>query len=559
MRLSSLFVGFCSGTLLIMLFALFCEQELFSAETVFRRNFVEHSMGSDVRRRLRVQRLGMSGSGLSFHIPDHCQDTEATHAIPKVLHFVWCRDKERFQFRDYITVKSAVAHLLPEKIVFHHAGDLPLVDSNNYDMWFQELRAELMFLELRLSLDNGTVCTSRWSRDAFVGQLLADHGGVYVEWTTVIVRPIQYIYCLSHFRNLVGISRAGVVVSPSSSQPLYTGRNTTGEFCVDALATGTTNSADTHDTTGNPFCVRLYRSVYPKDFWNRTDVLSRIVNRLLYGSTATPVPSRSVVPVVPRVGHMLWIGGKRMNFLFYLSCLSGLYVAGLEELYVYGDREPSGEYWEWLRSHPRIHYTQWLIPDQVFGQPLTSPYLISDVFRVDIILKFGGVYYDSDVLWTRRISDHLLHYDAVASFDWAHAFYPFPDYVNLGVSMGRAGSPFWALMKQSLRDLREDKFGYNGLLQPYKLYERQPQLLFIDRHLQVMCFNQSCHPTWGVEEDQVDWRTDTYAYHWTWPVPREFRSPQDLVQGTSTWAAIGKHVLRSSGIDFRRLMPDQWK
>lgn len=46
---------------------------------------------------------------------------------------------------------------------------------------------------------------------------------------------------------------------------------------------------------------------------------------------------------------------------------------------------------------------------------------------------------------------------------------------------------------------------YNGLMMPYKLYEQYPELVKIERKLQVICYNFKCHPVFlpGYHDEKV--------------------------------------------------------
>lgn len=57
---------------------------------------------------------------------------------------------------------------------------------------------------------------------------------------------------------------------------------------------------------------------------------------------------------------------------------------------------------------------------------------MSDLIRVDIMVKYGGIYGDTDAIWVQPLSHEERGYDAVASFDWVDWSYPFPDSVNFG-------------------------------------------------------------------------------------------------------------------------------
>ena len=65
---------------------------------------------------------------------------------------------------------------------------------------------------------------------------------------------------------------------------------------------------------------------------------------------------------------------------------------------------------------------------------------------------------------------------------------------------------------------------YNGLMMPYKLYEQYPELVKIERKLQVICFNFKCHPVFlpGYHDENIhhlnganfDWKEVRVFYWW---------------------------------------------
>ena len=60
--------------------------------------------------------------------------------------------------------------------------------------------------------------------------------------------------------------------------------------------------------------------------WELETPLGRVARKLYYGTEAVLKPQPSYDELVPNIGHMIWIGGGRMDFLFYLSILSKLFV-----------------------------------------------------------------------------------------------------------------------------------------------------------------------------------------------------------------------------------------
>ena len=57
---------------------------------------------------------------------------------------------------------------------------------------------------------------------------------------------------------------------------------------------------------------------------------------------------------------------------------------------------------------------------------------------------------------------------------------------------------------------------YNGLMMPYKLYEQFPELIKIERKLQVICYNFKCHPVWlpGYHDPKIN-HLNQASFNWT--------------------------------------------
>ena len=110
---------------------------------------------------------------------------------------------------------------------------------------------------------------------------------------------------------------------------------------------------------------------------------------------------------------------------------------------------------------------------------------------------------------------------------------------------------------------RDENFSWNGLCQPYKVLEKHPNLIRIDPHFQVICYNLKCHPTWHpqfhkdnihhLNSDSIKyWKHDTYAFHWTAPTPPELTDETSLYRSKSMFAKIGRFILEEAGVDIRK-------
>ena len=111
-------------------------------------------------------------------------------------------------------------------------------------------------------------------------------------------------------------------------------------------------------------------------------------------------------------------------------------------------------------------------------------------FRYLVLYKYGGAYQDFDVTWASRVPDSLLAYPAVIGMEWTTGRPPngFPETFNLGVFMARRHSPWLRHHIMTNRDYRDHDWGYNVQEMSYKTYELHPDLIYLDRHLQVKGF-----------------------------------------------------------------------
>jgi len=70
---------------------------------------------------------------------------------------------------------------------------------------------------------------------------------------------------------------------------------------------------------------------------------------------------------------------------------------------------------------------------------------ISDIWRADILLKYGGIYMDTDAIFVRPLSKELRAYDVVLSYSFTGEYSPFPDIINCGIAVSKPGAQFWKL------------------------------------------------------------------------------------------------------------------
>jgi len=73
-----------------------------------------------------------------------------------------------------------------------------------------------------------------------------------------------------------------------------------------------------------------------------------------------------------------------------------------------------------MREQTRVTFVIRPIPDSVYGGFIAHYYrpLMSDIIRVELMIRYGGIYTDTDAIWVKPLTQEDRGYDAVATFDW---------------------------------------------------------------------------------------------------------------------------------------------
>lgn len=506
---------------------------IFTSILVFLRNnllkaelgMTSISNGTTSSHTRTVRQRHAVSSALAMKLPS------ATH-VPRLVHFLWCGNRT-FEFHNYLSIASSAFYINPDRVVVYYEHP-PVIDRFYYNTWwFQELQDKIPNLELQRVGD--TECHSEEHRLRFVRKVLLQDGGIYLGENTLLLNSVWPLL-QEDFSHYLSSSTDGFLAA-SRTAPMSLFDTESHKEC-----TPMTN------VSVDAVCVILSKGIFPKDLWNWQGYLGKALNAILYGQESVPLPKRDTLATVPQIAHMLWLHGRDMDFLFYLSCLSLLHIVHVEYLFVHGNMEPIGRHWTRLKQDERVKFIHRPLPNVVFNQISHRPHHMSDIFRAEVMYKYGGIYSDVDVIWTQSISDQQRECDATAAYDWARNYPPYPAYINLGVAIAKPKSAFWKLVWSSMKHFNDDIFGFNGLLQPYKVFERDPSILCLDKHLQVMCYMEKCYPLWDVDYRHMDWQRDTHAFHFVYPTPVEFTSKEVLLNATGLWAEVGKHVLMSAGL-----------
>ena len=105
---------------------------------------------------------------------------------------------------------------------------------------------------------------------------------------------------------------------------------------------------------------------------------------------------------------------RPFSLLHYLALKSAHVCNPTYKLSLYCNEEPTGEYWDMIKSVVNIVITE--PPTEVFGNKIYHVAHQSDVVRLRTLLEVGGIYLDMDTI-TVKSFDNLMSYPAVIGYE----------------------------------------------------------------------------------------------------------------------------------------------
>lgn len=492
---------------------------------------------------------------------------------PATLHFVWC-GRRHFQFRHYMAVTRADRLVKPDKIFFHYE-ELPVMDQEGYYLWFNRTLTDVDNVLLRPLNDNASLsspaigCAMEGAdRFILILDLLERFGGIYVPEDSILVDfPVHLrssplvtgVLATSptDFQDGLIAARKGAFKKPLTPEELLVTLSLGKQDQGGVQPCGTVHHYNMEED-GDCICVKVTTNIYPKDILEDNTPFGTLSRVAAYGRSQV-VTDKSLKNPIPRIAHYVCIDCE-VRFITFLSMRSAVNVAGLNKVYVHGVKEPHGKWWDKLKQDSRFIYVHREYPETLNDLAVLTPDLAIGIMRLSILLKYGGVYCDSNVLWTQKIPEEYLSLPAVASPDW-HLYGAWPDSINHAVLMAKKNSPYLLKLRGLLHKYRKNEYWFNDHFMAYKIWETHPELLHLDPHLQVKCLNHNCHPTWqpdfksGLSQNKpgspFSWRNDTLSIHWTDTFPE---LDLDLVKYTSGMVVdVSRHILHTSGIVIQEL------
>ena len=456
-------------------------------------------------------------------------------------------DGKTFTFRNYLSILSVYKILRPYRIILY-VPDVFNPKPLGYNMWFQKAADMIPYLEVIKYYDEIGTFTGI-NELQHVSTVLSQTGGVYVNLNTIINGDL-WKQANDNIRvGIAGNSSIGfIAVSKHFGLTDVVQKITLFEDLT--KQNYTTDCAFPHLFKGHEQCCIIPNKIFPVNIMRHKSPFASFMRSLFYGTSQIREPQRSFPPI-PKIVHYTWFGGGEMTYSMYLSFQSTLRFVKPLQVIIYVDSYDLGVYFEVMKNSSLVTVVYYGRPRTVFQRPISNPSHISDYVRTDVLLRLGGIYLDWDAFWLKPVDDLLaLGYETIAALDhWIQmGRQEFPDTINMGVVLARPGSRFIALWQESFHKYIGKHATFHAVEMVYKLYEEHPDLLYIEKRLQVMCFMLKCHPLWlsNYQEDRIhnefNFTRDAYAVHFTHPIPKAFESEEEMRKSEGFFTDMARHV-----------------
>ena len=233
---------------------------------------------------------------------------------------------------------------------------------------------------------------------------------------------------------------------------------------------------------------------------------------------------------IPNIVHFIWFDTKdkrEFGFVNYLSVLSAYRIQKPDEIMFHCDRAPTADKW-WTQLSREVPLTHLRVNIQTqmmshTGQNIDHPEHITDILRLQVLHKYGGIYIDLDAIVVQNLNP-LRNYPAVLGQE-------LDEHHNSGCVMSEQSGALVTLWLESYRnDYNTYDKTYNSRGVPYQISLYHPDLV----HVEVDILNRE-RSVDGI----IDWRS-LYVIH----LQHDNHSPKTIENTQSTSSQILSYVYK---------------
>ncbi|KAI9366818.1 nucleotide-diphospho-sugar transferase [Zopfochytrium polystomum] len=190
------------------------------------------------------------------------------------------------------------------------------------------------------------------------------------------------------------------------------------------------------------------------------------------------LPRTSINPTayrIPKIVHFVFglkydFGGLPFLFFHYMSIKMAHDSIKPDRILLHYKYQPTGFWWEKAKKLVELVEVD-EVPTSIFGNEIVDVAHQADVVRLRALLKYGGIYLDSDVFVYRSL-DPLLHHSTVLAKEDEYG-------LCNAIIMSAPHSPFVAAWYDGYRTFDKNKWNEHSVLLPRRLAKERPKDLCV--------------------------------------------------------------------------------
>ncbi len=517
--------------------------------------------------------------------------------VPEYVHYVWTQTEgqSEFQFHNLLSVLSVQKYLQPKVIMFHILAERMFLKGK---AWDKVKRMDNIKVVLRTyfrprvrntDVHRNPQDSTDWTifgknvTDSYHQSILCrlkaliQYGGIYLDNDVIIMDSMDrlYYYDFTIGKDMACVSPA-IILSRKHAPFVQKWMNTFADYDEDFYRPDETlsilvsqnrdlvyveksrfsrrdfsrNGCKTNIFYGNcshdtNYALKLYYSFYgqrlqPSDVNTMRTTFGEIARTVYYGSPKIQARDHGVPHaakyVVPNIVHYIWFTPHEFKFHHYLGALGALRIQKPDKIMFHTDAEPDGGWWYDFKQEAGdvLQIVRRDQPGDIFGHPVDDIHHKSDVSRMQVLLEYGGIYLDSDVMIVRNM-DPIRKYNYTMGMEIAG--------LNNGVIFSAPQSAFLKIYYDSYKNFDDGQWNLNSCVEPYRLASEHPDLIHIET-------SSLSRPQWTDWWDMrrawrngalVDW-DHSYAIHWIYSYHGDEYNPEQIKTMNTTFGEVARHI-----------------
>ena len=239
--------------------------------------------------------------------------------------------------------------------------------------------------------------------------------------------------------------------------------------------------------------------------------------------------------MVPKVVHVTWFYSKeKLTFRFhmFISLLSAYKYIQPSAIMFWYNNEPTGYWWsEILRRVPVIKMCHREAPTSIYGHKVSVPEHQSDIVRLEVLMKYGGIYMDLDMVI-------LKSFDPLRVYELTMGRATRVTLAN-GLMVSKPNASFLRIWHNNYKTFDGTKWDKHSVRFALKLAQQYPDLVHVEqRRLQ--------RPNWKEKEwifgKKIYNLTENYSMHLYYRSHKIEHNQDDIKYMNSTAGNVFRYI-----------------